>query len=132
MGIQIEEDRLRKLTEEMKRMEEEHPKVKSKPPTIKPPKPISEKALIQKESHVLKNNKAATVMTVDSNSFMPKKNKKSEVQVLKIGSPSQIRKAVLCEVKVEQRVIIRFQKYQPLYLSLRILHQNQSHLRTMQ
>merc|ERR1711872_454261 len=93
-------ERLKKLAEEMKKMEEETPKLASKPPTQIPPKPISEKVPHLKES--VKNNKAATVVTVDSNSFMPKKNKKSEVQVLKIGSPSQIRKAVMCEIKVDQ------------------------------
>ena len=85
-------------------MEEEKPKIEIKPPTqpkLKVPKPVSEKVPIFKESQSVKSSKASTVVTVDSNSFMPKKNTKSEVQILKIGSPSQIRKAVLCEVKVE-------------------------------
>jgi len=98
--IGFEEERLKRLAEEMKKMEEDLPKLVSKPPSqtqSKPPKPVCEKIPVLKES-----SKPASVVTVDSNSFMPKKNRKSEVQVLKIGSPSQIRKAVMCEVKMEQ------------------------------
>jgi len=103
--MRVEEEKLKKLSEEMKKMEEAAPRIESKPPTQKQyklPKPVSEKVPILKETQTVKNSKPATVVTVDSNSFMPKKNTKSEVQILKIGSPSQIRKAVMCEVKVEE------------------------------
>merc|ERR1711892_779503 len=101
----LEEEKMKKLSEEMQKMEEAAPRIESKPPAQKQyklPKPVSEKVPILKENQSVKTSKPATVVTVDSNSFMPKKNTKSEVQILKIGSPSQIRKAVMCEVKVEE------------------------------
>merc|ERR1711997_497731 len=42
------------------------------------------------------------VMVVNSNSFVPQKNTKHEIGVIKMGSPSQIRRAVKMEVKIEE------------------------------
>merc|ERR1711909_59827 len=73
--IKFEEERLKKLAEEMKKMEEDTPKLISKPPSqkqSKPPKLVCEKVPVLKES-----SKPVSVVTVDSNSFMPKKNRKS-------------------------------------------------------
>jgi len=111
-----EEEKLKRLAVTMKAMEEEteNPRIENKPPKhtetkFKVPKPVSEKVPNLKESQDVRSNIGTSladwpskVVTVDSNSFMPQKNRKSEVQILKIGSPSQIRKAVLCEVKVDE------------------------------
>merc|ERR1712176_1015202 len=42
------------------------------------------------------------VIVVNSNSFVPQKNTKHEIGVIKMGSPSQIRRAVKMEVKIEE------------------------------
>merc|ERR1719154_495094 len=114
--MKLQEEKLKKLAEKMKNLDEESEitRMVTKPPThnqikTRVPKPVSEKVPLLKESQSVKSVKVSNdndwtpkVVTVDSSSFMPQKNKKSEVQVLKIGSPSQIRKAVLCDVKVDK------------------------------
>merc|ERR1711874_42780 len=42
------------------------------------------------------------VMVVNSNTWVPQKNTKHEIGVIKMGSPSQIRRAVKMEVKIEE------------------------------
>merc|ERR1719220_205933 len=42
------------------------------------------------------------VMVVNSNSFVPQKNTKHEIGVIKMGSPSLIRRAVKLEVNIEE------------------------------
>ena len=42
-----------------------------------------------------------TLTTVKTNSFIPKVSNKNEIEIMKIGSPSQIRKAVRSNVKVD-------------------------------
>eukprot|EP00092_Neocalanus_flemingeri_P012773 GFUD01013764.1.p1 GENE.GFUD01013764.1~~GFUD01013764.1.p1 ORF type:complete len:2085 (+),score=698.75 GFUD01013764.1:68-6256(+) len=114
--MKSEEDKLKRLAVTMKQMDQETIKqqIDNKPPphtqakhTV--PKPVSEKVPDIKEIPVIKSSHAkdvtdrpSNVVTVSSNSFMPQKNRKSEVQILKIGSPSQIRKAVLCDVKLDE------------------------------
>lgn len=66
-------------------------------PTSKPPLPTSKKSPNPKTWDT-------QIVNVNSNTFIPKQNKRSEVQILKIGSPSQIRKAVLCSVTVDDPI----------------------------
>merc|ERR1719209_304321 len=88
----------------MKQMEEETQVkiIETKPPMQKESKKNKDPKDKQDVKSINSTEWPTKVMTVDSNSFMPQKNRKSEVQILKIGSPSQIRKAVLCDVKVDQ------------------------------
>merc|ERR1711915_1070430 len=98
--LEEEKSKLMKLNKEIEQLEKNEKSVSKKPP-----RPTTEQIPMLKEnknSNMVTNDKTAGVITVDSNSFMPKKNTKSEVQILKIGSPSQIRKAVMCEVKVDE------------------------------
>jgi len=98
--LEEEKTKLMKLNKEIEQLDKNEKSVSKKPP-----RPTTERIPLLKEnknSNIVTNDKTAGVITVDSNSFMPKKNTKSEVQILKIGSPSQIRKAVMCEVKVDE------------------------------
>merc|ERR1712130_353077 len=51
------------------------------------------------------------IVTVSTNSFMPKKLDKNETEFIKIGSPSQIRKAVITNVKLDETVDKNDQNY---------------------
>jgi len=58
-----------------------------------------DKIMKEKKKTIL--SKESNVQLISNNSFVPKKNKKNEVEIIKIGSPSQIRKAVHGETKSE-------------------------------
>ena len=60
--------------------------------------------------------KPGKVVVVDHNSFVPQKNTKHEIGVIKMGSPSQIRRAVKMEVKIEES--------EPLSLPKRSIHED--------
>merc|ERR1711983_421245 len=65
----------------------------------------------QSETHSIKKDWPSPIVTVKANSFIPKINRQSEVEILKIGSPSQIRKAVQCNVVVDEPVEVTENNY---------------------
>ena len=55
----------------------------------------------EKQSNEQKKEWPTTLTTVKTNSFIPKISSKNEKEIMKIGSPSQIRKAVRSNVKMD-------------------------------
>ena len=91
-----------KMEEERKRIEEEAAESLQQIKAVK--QQLEQNKAEQVKSQQKKPDQIfpTKVMVVNSNSFVPQKNTKHEIGVIKMGSPSQIRRAVKLEVNIEE------------------------------
>merc|ERR1719285_738146 len=97
-----EENESKKKEDEKKKEEEERKKIEEKAAESLQ-QIMAVKQQLQKAEQVKSQGEQmfpTKVMVVNSNSFVPQKNTKHEIGVIKMGSPSQIRRAVKMEVNI--------------------------------
>merc|ERR1712051_733169 len=93
-----------KMEEERKRIEEEAAESLQQIQAVKQQLEQAEQVKSQQRCEKKKPDQIfpTKVMVVNSNSFVPQKNTKHEIGVIKMGSPSQIRRAVKLEVNIKE------------------------------